>query len=250
MFILVNNMYLILILILILIILLNFKLYYHESFKNMNDSKPIENNPDECNTFFDKNSYCEYDIDEEICNCKFQKDDVKYIFNSPEPCCIKNCSKFSREKCVDNRNYTKVPYYCNIGGTCKEYEGTIISSHIAANNCGNDPLNNQILLPYASKEACQKSIDPCDKHNIPSRSANINKEECLKDVNCGFCTNDYGGGKCISGTAEGPLDLQKYFFCNVGATVNSNKYTYGNQMEYLLQPANISSFSNENLVNS
>ena len=44
--------------------------------------------------------------------------------------------------------------------------------------------------------------------------------------------------------------LQKYFFCNVGATTNSNKYTYGNHMEYLLQPANISSFSNENLVNS
>ena len=233
------------ILFLFLIILLKFKLNNYESFKNIN-----EENLDDCNSFFDKNSYCEYDVDKDICNCKFQKDDVKYIFDSPETCCKKKCGNLSKEKCVDNRNYSKIPYYCNIGGKCKEYEGTIISSHIAANNCGNDPLNNQILLPYASKSDCEKSVDYCDRYNIPSLSENVNKAQCIKDVNCGFCNNDYGGGKCISGTAEGPLDMQKYFYCNPVSKTNDNKYIYGNHMDFLLQPANISSFSNENLVNS
>ena len=201
----------------------------NEYFKNK------ENQIDKCNNFFDKNSFCVLDIDKNICDCKFQKDNVKYIFDSPENCCKRNCNKLSPKECVERDRNTKIPYYCNIGGKCIEYKGTIIDSHIAANNCGNDPLNNQILLPYSSKEECEKSTDYCDKYNIANRSNSLNKSECIKDFNCGFCTNDSGGGKCISGTAEGPLDLQKYYYCNTNERNNINKYIYGDHSAPLLQ---------------
>lgn len=202
-------------------------------------SEESENTP-KCNDFFSKNSFCEFDVDTNVCNCKFQKDDVKYIFNSPENCCQETCGKRSKEQCVANNNFTKIPYYCNIGGVCKKYEGTIYESHISVNNCGTDPLNNQLLLPYASLEECSGSVDHCDRYNDPSKSNILNKETCLKDTNCGFCTNDSGGGKCIAGTASGALDMQKYFYCNPTARNGINKYIYGNHSASLLQPANIS----------
>lgn len=205
-------------------------------------------NEEDCNNFFVSNSYCDYNIDSESCDCKFQKDDVRYIFDSPEPCCKKNCKSLSAKNCVNSNNFTKAPYYCNIGGTCKKYEGTIISSHIATNNCGTDPLNNQILLPYATLDECSKTVDYCDKYNSPYNSIHVNKQNCLKDVSCGYCTNDSNGGKCISGTETGPNNLQKYYFCNPDEKSSSNKYIYGNHADYLLQPANISSFSNQNKI--
>ena len=217
---------LILFLFLILILILTYRIF-------INISK-IESFDNKCNDFFNKNSYCEYDVENEKCRCKFQKDDVKYIFDSIDECCD-NCSKLSKENCVNNKNYEKIPYYCNIGGECKEYNGTIINSHIAANNCGTDPLNNQILLPYESLNECLKTINPCDKYNISSRSKSSNIYECIKDVSCGFCTNDSGEGKCISGTAEGPLDLQNFYFCNPNSKTIANKYIYGDHSEYLLQ---------------
>ena len=111
----------------------------------------------------------------------------------------------------------------------------MISSQISANNCGMDPLNNQILLPFATKEECLRTIDVCDKYNIPRRSKNINREECLQDVNCGYCTNESGGGKCISGNASKPNDIEKYYYCKPNAKNNQNKYEYGNHSAYLLQ---------------
>lgn len=230
------------ILILIFIFLILFLLFFlinkyfnviiYENFLEENSSLEEET---ECNSFFDKNSYCVLDVDENKCDCKYQKDNVKYIFESPENCCKRNCNKLSAENCVNRDRKTKIPYYCNIGGECKKYEGTIIDSHIAANNCGNDSLNNQILLPYSSKEECEKSVDYCDKYNKLNQSNSLRKSECIKDTNCGFCTNDSGGGKCISGTAEGPLDMQKYYYCNANTRDNINKYIYGDHSAALLQ---------------
>jgi hypothetical protein len=214
---------------LLLIIILIYILFnkYYKNIESFSD--------DNCNNFFDKNSFCSLDVDKNICSCNFQKDQNKYSFNSPETCCNKFCANIPLEECLDNDDFSKVSYYCNIGGKCTKYTGTIVNSHISANNCGNDPLNNQLLLPYESYEECAKNIDVCDKYNIPTRSNHINKDECLKDVNCGYCTNEYGNGKCIGGTATGPLDLMKYYFCSQNKSNNKNVYTYGNHVAYLLQ---------------
>ena len=197
------------------------------------DPVNVSNDYDVCDNFF-KKSFCQLDVNENKCKCKLQKDDVKYTFNSPENCCSRNCVKLKPEDCVSTNNFNKKPYYCNIAGKCIEYKGTIISSHISANNCGNDALSNQILLPFSTKEECMKTVDQCDLYNVPSRSNAKNKEECLKNVNCGFCTNESGNGKCISGTAEGPIDLMKYYFCTPEKTNNSSKYEYGNHVAYII----------------
>lgn len=188
-----------------------------------------------CSNFFNKNSFCELNVENNKCTCKLQKDDLRYNFSSPEICCKNNCEELKPEECVENNNFTRVPYYCNIGGVCKKYEGTIVSDHISANYCGTDPLNNQILLPYSSIKECSKSIDYCDKYNNPFNTKHVNKTNCLKDSNCGYCTNSLGGGKCISGNATEPNDLQKYYYCNNYSRDSGNNYEYGNQSAYLLQ---------------
>ena len=221
-----------LILILIIFVLFGLFIFSKVFLKNIESFKD-----NKCNKFFNKNSFCQFNKDTNKCDCRLQKDDIKYSFNSPETCCTENCKLLNEEECIFNDKSKKVPYYCNIGGKCKEFQGTIINSHISANNCGTDPLNNQLLLPYASKEECMKTVDVCDKHNISTRTMNVNRSECLKDVNCGFCTNDTGSGKCISGTISGPSDLQKYYYCTPYQTDGKNNYEYGNHVDYLLTPA-------------
>jgi hypothetical protein len=213
-------------------------------FYYLNRKIELFSNKKDCDNFFSKNSFCVLNVDKNICSCKFQKDNVKYGFDSPENCCEENCNKIPLKDCVQKNNFTKIPYYCNIGGKCVKYEGTIVDSHIMANNCGIDPLNNQLLLPYASYDECSKSINVCDKYNIPDKSTHLNQSECLKDVNCGFCTNDSGEGKCIEGNATNPTDLERYFYCDRNAKNDVNKYIYGDHSAALLQSANISSFSN------
>jgi hypothetical protein len=187
-----------------------------------------------CNNFYDKNSFCQLDINTNKCICKFQKDENKYAFNSPEKCCNKYCSNINPEDCLTVDDTNKISYYCNIGGICKEYKGTIVNSHISANNCGNDPLTNQILLPYTTFDECTNSTNICDKYNDPLKSVHVNKKECLKNTNCGYCTNDSNSGKCIEGNASKPLDLLKYYYCNPNTNLEINKYEYGNHSEYLL----------------
>lgn len=223
-----------LILIIFILIFILFLIY----FINEKKRESFKNEKEDCNDFFSRDSYCELDIDKLTCNCKLQKDDLKYLFNSPENCCQRNCMKLSPEECIEDNNFTTIPYYCNIGGKCKEFKGSILESRIATNNCGLDPLNNQLLLPYANEEDCLKNIDPCDKYNIPRRSSHLNQAECIKDVNCGFCTNSTGGGKCISGNASGASNFHKYYFCNPDIKYNedqNNRYIYGNHAAYLLQ---------------
>lgn len=235
--------YILLIIISLLIILITlntifyYKKYLIESYKSNKDDKSYKQN--KCNDFYSKNSYCTWDVDENRCECKYQKDSVKYIIDSPSYCCKRDCSKLLEKDCISTSKDTKINYYCNYGGKCNKYHGTMTRKKIAANYCGNDPLNNQIILPFASLDECDKSLDHCDKYNIPDRSMNINKSECLKDTNCGFCTNDDNGGKCISGTASGPNDLQRYYFCKPDSKKDVNKYIYGNHVAYLLQSADI-----------
>ena len=207
----------------LLIILLIYNLKIYESFEE--ESK--------CPKFFEK-SFCQFNKDTNNCDCRYQKDDIKYSFNSPEDCCSRYCSRFNKDTCIKNHK-NNPSYYCNIGGECKEFKATVFNNQISANNCGTDPLNNQLLLPYSSKEDCMTVNNVCDKYNVSTRSMNMNESECLKNTNCGFCKNNTGGGKCIEGTISGPLDLNKYYYCTPYQTSGSNEYKYGNHADYILQ---------------
>jgi hypothetical protein len=198
-------------------------------FENFDDSLTPENK-NLCDNYY-KNSECALNVDDDTCNCKFQKDNIKYSFDSPEFCCKKRCNKNGVSNC-NTCNKNSIPYYCNIGGECIKYNGTIINSHISSNNCGIDPLNNQLLLPYTTIEECRKSVDICDKYNDPSNTPHSNRTNCLADNKCGYCTDNEGNGKCIPGTISGPLDLNKYYYCQPYS--KTNNYEYGNNAQYCL----------------
>ena len=224
-----NLIFVILIAIFIINLLHTFKVKQtnYEEFDSL-----TENEEKLCKNFYN-NSECNINNAKNTCGCTYQKDNIKYSFDSPEFCCKKKCNNLPLEDCIPDKK-NSIPYYCNIGGTCKESKGTIMNSHISANNCGTDPLNNQLLLPYASLDECKKSINVCDKYNDSTNTSHINKTNCLEDVNCGYCTNDEGGGKCINGTISGPSDLNKYFYCQPYSRNNKNNYEYGNHAQYCL----------------
>jgi hypothetical protein len=199
-----------------------------KSTKKINSTKKFDSQ-------YAKNSFCQLDDSKTKCVCKFQKDDVKAAFNSPQINCDKICASIEAKDCLENNEFTEIPYYCNIAGKCIKYKGTVISSHISANNCGTEQLTNQLLLPFSTIEECEKSLDPCNKYNDPKKSVHLNRTECLGNPNCGFCTNSNGEGKCISGNATGPSDLNKYYYCNPYNGNKNNTYEYGNRAEYILQ---------------
>jgi hypothetical protein len=266
-------MYIFILFIIILLIILVFLLIYKkysiypnkniESFSSsgLKINEESDENRALCSNFY-KNAFCQFDIKNNKNMCKYQKDNVKIAFDSPDFCCnnglgcINNESSSKNslfkldylgndENIIDYNNNlinndiekdnsdttsknTETSYYCNIGGKCKQYNGTILNSHISTNNCGTDVLNNQLLLPYASYEECSKSMNPCDKYNNPEWSQAKIKTECLKNINCGICKNESGIGKCVEGTATEPLDLQRYFNCG------PKNYEYGNHTEYII----------------
>lgn len=196
-------------------------------------TETFENN--ECSQQFLTNSFCQYDENEQKCTCKFQKDDIKMAFFSSPGCCNRMCEKYNREDCLKVNKQNEVKYYCNIAGKCIEKTGSIESVHNSANNCGTDPLNNQLLLPYDTIEKCEQTLDVCDQYNDPTTGKLIDKQKCLADVNCGFCTGANGIGKCISGTESGPNDLQKYYYCSSYHGSKDYMYEYGDHMTFLLQ---------------
>ena len=212
-------MYIILI-ILIVILLISLIIIKYNYYYN------IEHFDNTCNNFYKNKSFCEIDHDTNKCDCRYQKDGVKYNFDSPNICCKRVCSEIPLDECIDTKNDTEMHYYCQVAGKCLRYTGSILNKYTSSNNCGTDPLNNQLVIPYESEEDCMKELEPCYKYNVNNRSININKEECLKDVNCGFVKSKYGDGKCISGTAEGPLDLNKYYYASI-YNREGNEYYYG-----------------------
>ena len=197
-----------------------------ETFKD-----PLYSN--QCNPFYHGKTFCQLNKNNNKCECKYQKDGINYPFKAPEPCCNNKCIKMTPSECQEKNPVEKTSYYCNIGGKCIKYQGTNKSTNISQNNCGLDPLNNQLLLPYSSLEECKSQNNPCDKYNKPNWSTAKKKSNCLKNVNCGFCTNQYDQGKCIEGTATGPNDILKYYYCNPGASKN-NTYTYGDHALYII----------------
>lgn len=212
----------------------NGEIYLQGSTQDLKEANDTVNKRTElCNAYFPNNSFCQWDENLNECTCKYQKDSVKYPFPSPVPCCKRLCKNLPREKCMAQSNLIKPSYYCNIGGVCLERTATVKDNQISANNCGTDSLNNQLLLPYMTLQECQQQVDPCDIHNKKEFTETQKKDSCLKDVRCGFCTNKEGVGKCISGTASGPLDLLKYYYCVPSRTDGTYEYQYGNHAEAL-----------------
>ncbi len=157
-------------------------------------------------------SFCAYDLNKDKCVCASQKDDARLQFpNNPE-CCDIQCNALPKEKCV-KPNELNVKYYCNVAGQCKEYNATMKDSVIMANICGIDNVTNQYIMPFSSKEECERSSDVCNKYNDKNVSAAQIEKNCLNDTNCGMCYNESGIGKCVLGSPAGPNDLDKYYFC-------------------------------------
>lgn len=219
-------------LMLLLLINMNFNKNMESFAVNESEEEYLHPNQDLCSNFY-KNAFCQFDIDANKNMCKYQKDSIKIAFDAPDFCCNQgngcsnNYSSKKTESNIDSESSHPF-YYCNIGGQCKKYNGTILNSHISTNNCGTDVLNNQLLLPYASYEECSKTLNPCDKYNNSEWSQAKIKTECLKNINCGFCTNEEGKGKCIEGTATEPIDLNKYYYCS------GDKYEYGDHAQYII----------------
>lgn len=186
-----------------------------------------ENFQNYVNPFFKNKCFCSFDIDSNKCKCTYQKDGINIPFNSPEISCFNKCNNKNKEECNKNTDEDAY-YYCKEGNNCKKYKATIQNKYISTNNCGIDVLTNQIKLPYITEESCKNSINLCDKYNKKNLNNSQIKENCLKDTNCGYCENNYGNGKCVEGTAEGPLNLND----NCSANSKTNKYEYGNFLFY------------------
>jgi len=212
----------IIILIVILLLFICFQFFLKENFQN------------QCNPFFKGKTFCSFNNDSNQCECTYQKDSVHIPYTAPENCCNYKCIQKTREECNKPINKQEASYYCYSNRKCQERKGTIWNSHISANNCGTDPLNNQLLLPFLTKKECEKSLSPCDKYNDERLSTSEKKAKCLTNPACGFCTNPYGYGKCMDGTAEAPNDFIRYPQCVADpSTGNKYKYEYGDFLEFL-----------------
>lgn len=208
-----NNILINLLLILILFIILNISNFeYFQNYKN---------------PFFDKKSFCSLNNDTNKCECTYQKDGINIPFNSYDNNCKDKCVNRNISNC--NKNILdNIYYYCKKNGKCVKYQGTNKNSYISTNNCGTDKLTNQILLPYITKESCENSLNICDKYNNNNMSNEERKKKCLENTMCGYCTNEFGIGKCVQGNSEGPLDKNINCVANNFKNNNKNKYEYGN----------------------
>ena len=107
----------------ILFIVLFTIFFYQNKYLNLNDNKEtFQNN---CNKFFKGKTFCQLNINNNKCECKYQKDGINYPFDAPEPCCDNKCSKIKPENCHEPNPKLESSYYCNIAGKCIEYKGTI-----------------------------------------------------------------------------------------------------------------------------
>lgn len=194
---LIYNIYFLILLFILLIIIYN--LNNKQLYKNIEEFNKQLSCPD---TIKNKENYCHYDVLQEECMCKFQKDNLNHPFNSFSTCCD-NCKSRNKRNCVpDNGVY----YWClNNSNQCEKENAYIENDKISGNNCGIDVLTNNVIQPYQTEDICKKNIDPCNVYK--------NKTDCIKNINCGYCTNINNIGKCIEGTSSGPINIFKYNFC-------------------------------------
>lgn len=204
----------IIVLLIILFLVLFIKNEKNESFSNIDEvrcPKKIK----------DLSNFCIWDKNKQKCRCIFQKAG-DYYYNMPI-CCNKECSKLSKEECVPNKN---IYYYCqNSDGTdCTKYNAYISEDKISGNVCGYDPLTNNYRRPYMDYDECKSDLNECTK--------NKTKDNCVSNSRCGWCSNNEGVGKCIEGTASGPNNLFKYYYCDPNQKNNNNSWSYGKQIKF------------------
>ena len=73
-------------------------------------------------------------------------------------------------------------------------------------------------------EECENDINQCTKYK--------DENNCISNGNCGWCSNSDGEGKCIEGTASGPIDLFKYNYCDPNQKNSNNSWTSGKQIKF------------------
>ncbi len=176
------------------------------------------------------NAFCAYDLNKDKCVCASQKDDARLQFPNNPDCCESQCNTLPKEKCV-KPNDLNIKYYCNVSGKCQEYNATIKDSVIMANICGIDKTTNQYIMPFSSKEDCERLSDVCNKYNDKELSNSQIEKNCLNNTNCGMCYNETGVGKCVSGSPAGPNDLNTYYFCKPNER-KSNTHQVGGIYKY------------------
>jgi len=176
-------------------------------------------------------NFCKWDVNKKKCYCVYQPGLANINFPQPPKCCDLSCNVLDEESCQTKDIHTNVVYYCPVDGECRGFKGYVTNTKVSANTCGIDKLNYQTIYPFLCKSDCEKSIKPCDQYNNSKYSRNQSRNLCLKDSFCGWCTNGQGIGKCVSGTAAGPINIYKYNFCKAD-NKNSvkNSYEYGKHL--------------------
>ena len=175
---------------------------------------------DESNT----TDFCAWNVNNKTCYCTYQPGLTRTNFPQNPSCCDKSCAELSEEDCnlMPNPQYNNINYYCPIDGQCQKFIGKTSNDMISTNTCGYDKLNYQTIYPFLTKADCEQFLDPCGVNNNDKYSISEQRESCLNNEFCGWCTNDQGIGQCISGTATGPVNIYKYNFCQA----NTNSYVH------------------------
>ena len=65
------------------------------------------------------------------------------------------------------------------------------------NTCGENGFSQAPLDVFLSEEECLNKSMPCGR---------LDRDQCLSNSKCGYCTNNSGQGFCFESTTEGPLD--------------------------------------------
>ena len=230
------KLYIMIFYLLVILLLILFVIYYIHKNKNIeNFNSHHVNNTNECPKIKNQTSFCKWNYNDKKCYCSYQPGLAYTNFPQNPNCCEKSCSELSEDECQRDNTEGNVMYYCPINGECQEFMGYKNSTKISANTCGLDKLNYQTIYPFLSKRDCQLSINQCDLYNNTNLTSSEQKEKCLEQTFCGWCTNNLGVGKCIEGTASGPNNIYKYNFCKVDNTSSNNSYTHGSNLEFNIQ---------------
>jgi hypothetical protein len=123
-------------------------------------------------------------------------------------------------------NYSdKKHYWCNAGlNTCVKKR---VNRHqFWRNNCGPTSISATSAPIYYSEKDCMRNGNQC---------TGLNRRDCLSKNSCGWCVDGKGKGKCVKGTAEGPLDMGLYPYCVPQLTQYS---TFDQNQKYRNQEAN------------
>lgn len=127
-----------------------------------------------------------------------------YVNNIPRKYCKEVCpDKFQEEEIESFKNFTDKPFpshyycynFCKKG--CTKHKYNPLEPH--KNSCGQNSLS-QIPLPvFLSEDKCMEESLPCK---------NLTKDKCLRNPQCGWCTNGIGQGVCFRSTPEGTFNVK------------------------------------------